>query len=100
MADYQLSVKAEHDLTEIYIFSYQNFGEAKADAYLFGLEDAFSHLAENPLLGRKIDHIRIGYFSFEYIGHSVFYVRAEKGIKVIRVLHNSMNIDMHLTETL
>lgn len=99
MADYQLSIKAEHDLTEIYIFSYENFGEAKADAYLIGLEETFTHLAENPLLGRRIDYIRAGYFRYEYIGHAVFYVRAGKGIKIVRVLHNSMNIDMHLKDS-
>ncbi len=98
MADYDLSVKAEHDLTEIYIFSYQNFGEAKADAYLIGLEDCFSHLAEKPLLGRNIDHIRKGYLRYEYIGHSIFYKRTRTGIKIMRVLHGSMNIDQHLPE--
>jgi toxin ParE1/3/4 len=98
MADFELSVKAEHDLTEICILSYQKFGEAKADAYLIGLEDSLSHLAENPLLGRKIDHIRKGYLRYEYIGHSIFYKRTRKGIKVMRVLHGSMDIDQHLPE--
>ena len=99
MADFELSVKAEQDLTEIYIVSYQKFGEAKADAYLIGLEDSFFHLAENPLLGRKIDHIRKGYLHYEYIGHSIFYKRTRTGIKIMRVLHGSMNIEHHLSET-
>ncbi len=98
MADYELSVKAEHDLAEIYIFTYQNFGEAKADAYLIGLDDCFSLLAEKPLLGRNIDHIRKGYLRYEYIGHSIFYKRTRTGIKIMRVLHGSMNIDQHLPE--
>jgi toxin ParE1/3/4 len=98
MADYELSLKAEHDLTEIYIFSYEKFGEAKADAYLIGLEGSFSHLADNPLLGRKIDHIRKGYLRYEYIGRSIFYKRTKTGIKIMRVLHGGMSIDQHLPE--
>lgn len=71
MPDYELSVKAEHDLTEIYIFSYHNFGEAKADAYLIGLDECFCHLANESLLGRKIDTIRKGYLRYEHIGQII-----------------------------
>lgn len=98
MADYELSVKAEQDLTEIYVFSYTNFGEAKADAYLLGLEDCIYRLAENPLLGRSIDHIRKGYLRYEYIAHSVFYKPKKRGITVVRILHGAMNIEQQLSE--
>lgn len=51
MADYVLSNKADSDLTEIYIYSYQAFGEAKADAYFLSLRDCLQALADNPRLG-------------------------------------------------
>jgi toxin ParE1/3/4 len=62
MAEYELSNKADDDLNEIYLFSRQRFGEAKADAYLLALEERFSVLASQPRLGRQIDQIRPGYF--------------------------------------
>lgn len=98
MAEYELSAKAEQDLTEIYVFSHQKFGESRADAYLIGLEECLQNLANNPLLGRNIDHIRKGYFRYEYISHSVFYKPKRNGILVVRLLHGSMNMEQHLPE--
>jgi toxin ParE1/3/4 len=99
MTEYKLSVKAEQDLAEIYFFSYQKFGELKADAYLIGLEECLSNLANNPFLGRNIEHIRKGYFRYEYISHSVFYKPTGKGILVVRILHGSMDMERHLSES-
>jgi toxin ParE1/3/4 len=96
MAEYVLSEQAADDLTEIYLFSYQQFGESKADAYLLGLEERFELLAETPLIGRKIDHIRAGYLRYAHASHSIFYTSREEGILVIRVLHRSMDAETHL----
>ena len=96
MADYELSNKADEDLTEIYTFSYNRFGGLKADAYLLALEECFCMLVEQPLLGRKIDHIRAGYLQYEHTSHSIFYVLKEDGILIQRVLHQSMDSKRHL----
>ena len=96
MAEYELSNKADEDLTEIYLFSYQRFGEARADAYLLAMEERFSTLAEQPFLGRKIDHIRAGYLRYEHASHSIFYTLKENGILVMRVLHQSMDSERRL----
>ena len=97
MADYLLSVKADEDLTDIYRFSYERFGEAKADAYLFSLEECFQHLSENPALGHRMDMIRAGYFRYEHISHSIFYTRKNAhNILIVRVLHNSMDSKQHI----
>lgn len=98
MADYELSNKADADLTEIYIFSYQRFGEAKADAYLQAIEKRFLMLAEQPLLGHRIDRIHKGYFRFEHASHSIFYKLKEDGITVVRVLHQSMDTERHVSD--
>lgn len=96
MAEYRLSEKADDDLRQIYLFSYEQFGEAQADTYLLGLEERFRTLAEQPTLGKKIDHIRAGYFRYEYMRHSIFYTLHEEGILVVRVLHGSMDAERHL----
>ena len=96
MADYALSNKADEDLTEIYSFSYHRFGEARADAYLIALEECFSLLAEQPLLGRSIDQIRADYLRYEHASHTIFYKRTTDGILVMRVLHQSMDPGSHL----
>lgn len=97
MADYVLTQKADQDITEIYRFSYEQFSVARADAYLQALEERFVMLAEQPLLGQKIDHIRAGYFRYHHARHSIFYtLRAEGVILIVRVLHSSMDIEQHL----
>ena len=96
MADYELSNKADEDLAEIYTFSYNRFGELKADAYLLALEECFYMLVEQPHLGRKIDYIRAGYLQYEHTSHSIFYMLKEDGILIQRVLHQSMDSKRHL----
>lgn len=95
MADYGLSQRADEDLGEIYLLSYQRFGEARANAYLLALEERFLALAEQPLLGRRIEHIRAGYFRCEHGSHAIFYKLADRGITVMRVLHRSMESGRH-----
>jgi toxin ParE1/3/4 len=96
MASYELSGPADRDLTDIYAYSYRQFGETTADAYLIALHDCFARLAENPTTGRSIDYIRSGYFRFEHARHVVFYISAERGIRIMRVLHERMDPERHL----
>lgn len=96
MPDYELSEKADEDLTEIYLFSYHQFGETQADAYLQSLEECFALLADQPRLGRKIDHVRRGYLRHEHREHSIFYKRRSNGILVMRVLYKGRDVPRHL----
>ena len=96
MANYQLSVKADDDLTELYLYSHRELGEAQADAYLFALEERFFLLADNPRLGRQIDSVRPGYFRWDHKSHSIFYKAADYGIIVMRILHGMQSVESHL----
>ena len=96
MAKFELSQAADVDLNEIYIYSYREFGEAKADAYLLSLEQCFERLAEFPGLGRPIDHIRPGYFRFPHASHTIFFVKGPDQIRIIRVLHQRMDSERHI----
>jgi toxin ParE1/3/4 len=96
VAEYTLSGKADEDLTEIWLFSYERFGEAQADAYVLALEERFQLLAEQPLLGRKIDHIRAGYLRYAHASHLIYYILNVGGIFIVRVLHSSMDTEQHI----
>lgn len=80
MADYALSQKADEDLEGIYAYSFRNFGEQKADAYLFSLHDCFLTLADNPGLGRDYGFIFPNIFRFDHESHSIFYSVRDTGI--------------------
>ena len=96
MASYELSGPADRDLTEIYVCSYRQFGELKADDYLLALHERFAQVAEHPAIGRSIDYLRAGYFRLEHASHTIFYVRTANGIGTMRVLHERMDPDRHL----
>lgn len=96
MARFELSEATDRDLAGIYRYSYRNFGAEQADAYLLSIEQCFARLAQFPQLGLSIDYLRRNYFRFEHASHTIFYVRAEFGIRVIRVLHECMDPDRHL----
>ena len=86
MAGYRLSRKADDDLTQIYLYSYEHFGEAQADAYTSELVACFQLLAEQPRLGR----IRPGQpedrRTFFHGAHIIAYRIATAEILIQRVL--------------
>ncbi|MCB1950344.1 MAG: type II toxin-antitoxin system RelE/ParE family toxin, partial [Nitrosomonas sp.] len=53
----------------------------------------------NPLLGRRCDSIRKGYFRFEYVSHVIFYRQEKNFIIISRVIHQSRDVKALLGET-
>jgi toxin ParE1/3/4 len=98
MARFELSEKADQDLTGIYHYSYQHFGADKAAQYLDDLDTCFNDLAASPRLGHSISAIRPGYFRFEHASHTIFYTLKGHGIFIVRVLHKRMDCERHLPE--
>src|SRR5690242_12420944 len=96
MAVYSLSAKAAADLSQIYEYTILNFGLKQAREYLTGLHERFEILAGNPMQGRSASELSPGLRRLEYESHVVFYVPRDKGIRVVRVLHQSMDMKRHL----
>ena len=97
MADYTLSNKADADLDAIYVYSFQTFGEAQADAYAADVISYLNNLANQPETGRRRDDIQSGLFSIPCARHVIFYTMEEHGIFVVRILHDAMDVPRHLT---
>ena len=53
MGEYVLSNKATDDIDGIYVYTFQAFGEAQADAYFLSLSDCLQNLADAPGLGHE-----------------------------------------------
>ncbi len=96
MAVYSLSAKAAVDLSQIYEYTILNFGLKKAREYLTGLHERFGSLAENPMQGRSASELSPGLRRLEYESHVVFYLPKDKGIQIMRVLHQNMDMKSHL----
>ena len=97
MRSYLLTAAARKDLIDIGRFTAEKWGKRQRDKYLKQLDDAFKLLARQPEIGRDADGIKARYKKFSQGSHIIFYrAGMESKIVVIRILHNSMDVDQHL----
>lgn len=95
-ASFQLSRLAEADLEEIWTYSAETWSQTQADSYHRDIMSACDGLASGQKVGRSIDEIRKGYLKYRVGSHSVFYQKTKNGITVIRILHQSMDVERQL----
>ena len=87
---------AKDDLKEIWRYTYENWGVQQADHYLYELDAAMQKLLVSPDLGRPRDALRAGYRSVHIGRHTVFYRVEGRSLEIVRVLHDSMDVERHL----
>ncbi len=97
MNNYTLSNKAQLDLERIYQYTEQEFGANRAESYLLGIHDCLLLLVDEPNLGQDIRDIRLGYFRYLYQKHSIFFKVRNNDIYIVRILHQQMKVELHLT---
>ena len=95
MASYRLAPRAEGDLENIWLYTLERWSQNQADNYYADLITAFEKLANGEKKGRSVD-IRQGYLKYSVGSHFIFYRHSDTGIDVIRVLHQSMDVERHL----
>ncbi|MGV2870535.1 type II toxin-antitoxin system RelE/ParE family toxin [Colwellia sp. E150_009] len=97
MTKYILSNKASTDLANIFQYTYKNFNVIQAESYLLALEECFVMLSNEPDLAHKVEDIRKGYFRYLFRKHAVYFQVRQHNIFIIRVLHQQMKYELHLT---
>jgi len=98
MPKVKFSREARSDLKDIDNYTYQTWGRAQADKYVEMIEKGCRLLAKHPTLGRSQDEFFPGLRKHPIGKHYIFYRATGKGIEVIRVLHQAMDISRHLTK--
>lgn len=93
-----VSERAEADLREIWLYSFKTWGEAQADRYLDELDTGLQECGAEPERGRPRDEVRPGYWSLLIRRHVAFYTVTDDAVLVQRVLHGSMEPDLHLDD--
>lgn len=96
---YKLTAEADSDLTAIYFYSLEEFGEQRADAYAYSLKTACQSLADFPKLGRLCPEIMDGLRRHEHLHHAIYYQEDDRDIIIIRILHQQMDATRHITST-
>ena len=87
---------AETDLIDIWVYSFNTWGEAQANRYLDAMELGIGQLARSPDAGDSRHALREGYWSKRIEHHIVFYTFTEDEVRVRRVLHEVMEVGRHL----
>ena len=83
--------RAENDLIDIWLYSFENWGTSQADNYLDGLDEAFKTIAANPDIGTACDHVRQGYRKLHIKEHLIFYRYSLNTVHIIRVIGDDMD---------
>lgn len=97
MRPYLLTRAARKDFVDIGRFTAEKWGKRQRDKYLKQLDEAFKLLSRQPEIGRDADDIKSGHKKFSQGSHIIFYrAGTESRIVVIRILHDSMDVDQHL----
>jgi toxin ParE1/3/4 len=92
MNRYRLSQQAEQDLEDIWIYLAQQ-NQLAADKQISQILDRFPMLAQFPDMGIKRDDLLEGLRSFPVKPYIVFYTKISDSIEIVRVLHQSRNIE-------
>ncbi|MEA5594492.1 type II toxin-antitoxin system RelE/ParE family toxin [Rivularia sp. UHCC 0363] len=89
---YRLSRQAEQDLEDIWIYiAPQN--QIAADGQVAQILDRLPMLAQFPDMGKTRDDLIKGLRSFPIKPYMVFYSKTINGIEIVRVLHQSRDIE-------
>lgn len=96
MGVYKLSRTAESDLINIYEFGIETFGLNHAQEYLLGLHRIFEILSDDVSLGPDASEFVSALKRFSYKSHTIFYLSNDAALFIVRVLHQSMDYDVHL----
>ena len=93
---YRLRRQAEVDLEEIWSYTATRWGLDQAERYVGGILQMLDFISENPRLGRWADEVRPGYRKKAIGSRIIFYREQDAAIDVVRVLHQSMDLVMHI----
>ena len=97
---YKISWKAVEDIENIWFYTLETWSVQQADRYYNLIFDEIEYIAKHPLSGTDYDYIRKNYRCSKVKSHLIFYryKKEEEFIEIIRILHQSMDIEERLNE--
>lgn len=96
MRNYLVKPEAENDLKEIGRYTRRTWGKEQGRKYLRSIHEKVLTLADNPNLGVMRDDVATGYRSAHTGHHHIFYRVERDTVVIVRVLHESMDVQRHL----
>lgn len=96
MTKIELTLDAERDLIDIYLYGIEHFGHPQAERYAETLNGKMAVAADNPSFGADYSFVRNGLRRYECASHAIYYRATASGILVLRILHGRMDPGLHL----
>jgi len=100
MIRYVFSKETENDLIEIYRYGFLNHSERQAERYQKSLKEKCQFLADNPRLYREREEFSPPVRIHHHKKHLIIYIIEADHILIIRVLHEGMETEQYLQESL
>ena len=95
MPGFKITSKALDDLRSIGQYTSSRWGVAQRNRYLAMLDNSFQAISNEPLLGKPCDDIKPGYRKYYAGRHLIFYRTTQSNVQIVRILHDSMDIERH-----
>lgn len=96
IAPIRFSREARRDLEQIWRYSFETWGEERADLYVTEIDGVLRMISENTGIARSAAHIRLGLWRYPVGSHIIYFRVAEASIRVVRILHARMDVGRHL----
>jgi len=96
MPDFRLSPKAEQDLESVWVYSFEQWGKARAESYVDSLISAFCGLASSSELAVSCEHIRVGYRFCRQGKYIIYFKETVYGVEIVRILYECMQPSLHI----
>ena len=97
MSEVVLSPKAKADLSEIWDYTYSEWGVEQAEKYVRDLWTVMQEQTSDYTKSVDIGDVRKGYRKVRTGSHVIFFKVTRNGvIDVVRILHQKMDFDRHL----
>jgi toxin ParE1/3/4 len=84
---------AEVDLSDIWKYTVDTWGEIQAELYIQEISSACDKLCDGLSQEILVDYVMPGYRKILVDKHAIFFKRAANAITIIRILHQSMDVD-------
>lgn len=91
-----LSPRAKIDLSEIWDYSFLQWGVEQAEKYIRELGSAMEAVASDPTKSVDIGDVRRGYRKSRSGSHVILFKITDVGIDIVRILHQRMDFERHL----
>jgi len=97
MKHVQYSKKSLKDLENITDYTAQMWGANQAKVYLKDIRDKVHHIANGEAIVQVLHIPRPGMLKVRVNRHIVIFESTDATVRIIRILHDTMDIPQHLT---